>query len=298
MDWIQAGIPGTFPCADNVEVKGSTEEGQDVHLLETVEKACWAGLKPNPNKCFIKKQQIKYFGCIITPQGVQLCPKKVRGITALVAPKEKQELQNLLGTMNFMSTFIPKLTKKTHCIFSLLKRDIHFIWPNDMHLSETNQFGPSQIAEDAAASLQVWHSSEVCWIQKCVARWYFLSSHSTRQYLRDPWLRHQHCTSSEGRAYLSWVPARRDQSIFYFGHPDRSDHYWSAKRRARSTRTSPSVLVFPGWIDNPGWNRHEREQSFIPKGKRLGTLSCLHDAHQGLTSMLQHARCTVYWPKI
>ena len=132
MDRILAGIPGTFPCADDVKVQGSTEERHDIHLLETVDKACQAGLKFNPDKCFIKKRQIEYFGRIITPQGVQPCPKKVRGITALAAPNDKQELQSLLGTVNFMSTVIPNLTKKTHLMRSLLKRDTHFIWTSDM----------------------------------------------------------------------------------------------------------------------------------------------------------------------
>ena len=44
MDRILAGIPGTFPCADDVKVQGSIEEHHDIHLLETVEKARQAGL--------------------------------------------------------------------------------------------------------------------------------------------------------------------------------------------------------------------------------------------------------------
>ena len=103
MDRILAGIPGTFQWADDVKVQGSTEERHDIHLLETVEKARKAGLKFHPNKCFIEKQQIEYFGRIITPQGIQPCPKKVKAITALAAPTDKQELQSLLGTVNFMS---------------------------------------------------------------------------------------------------------------------------------------------------------------------------------------------------
>ena len=42
-------IPGTFPCADDVKVQGTTEECHNIHLLETVEKARKAGLKFNPN---------------------------------------------------------------------------------------------------------------------------------------------------------------------------------------------------------------------------------------------------------
>ena len=50
----------------------------------------------------------------------------------LAALKDKQELQSLLGTVNFMSTFIPNLTKKTSLMRSLLKRDMHLLWTSDM----------------------------------------------------------------------------------------------------------------------------------------------------------------------
>ena len=50
----------------------------------------------------------------------------------LAAPKDKQELQSLLGIVNFMTTFIPNLTKKTHLMRSLLKRDVHFLGTSDM----------------------------------------------------------------------------------------------------------------------------------------------------------------------
>ena len=55
------GIPGTFPCADDIKVQGSTEETHDINLLETVERASAAGLKFNPKKCHIKQRKIEYF---------------------------------------------------------------------------------------------------------------------------------------------------------------------------------------------------------------------------------------------
>ena len=50
-----ASIPGTFPCVDYVKVQGSTEERYDINLLETVTRACAAGIKFNPDKCHVKK---------------------------------------------------------------------------------------------------------------------------------------------------------------------------------------------------------------------------------------------------
>ena len=151
MDQVLSGVPGTFPCADDVKVQGSTEERHDIHLLETVERACKAGLKFNPNKCCIKKQEIEYFGRIITPQGVKPCPKKVKSIAMLAAPKDKQALQSLLVTVNFMSAFIPNLTKETHLMRSLLKRDVHLLWTSDM------QKELDTITNDIANSVQFTH---------------------------------------------------------------------------------------------------------------------------------------------
>ncbi len=132
MDRILSGIPGTFPCADDVKIQGTTEERHDINLLETVEKASQAGLKFNPDKCAVKKQEIEYFGRVITPQGVMPCPKKVRSIVTLAPPVDKQELQSLLGSINFLSTFIPNLTKKTHLMRGLLKQGVSFVWTSDM----------------------------------------------------------------------------------------------------------------------------------------------------------------------
>ena len=134
MDQALQGIPGTFPCADDVKVQGSTEERHDLHLLETVAAAKKAGIKFNPNKCNIKKSTLEYFGRIITPLGVKPDPKKVESIVNLAAPKDKQELQSLLGSINLLSTFIPNLAQHTNTMRTLLKKGVHFVWTADMQL--------------------------------------------------------------------------------------------------------------------------------------------------------------------
>ena len=167
MDAALAGVPGTFPCADDVKIQGSTEQRHDIHLLETVEKATKAGIKFNPSKCQIKKRTIEYFGRRITPDGISPCPKKVKAIMNMAPPINKQELQSFLGTVNFMSAFIPNLSRKTFLMRSLLKKDIHFVWTSDMQLEfedvkeaiadsvELTHFDPNKPAEiETDASLK------------------------------------------------------------------------------------------------------------------------------------------------
>ncbi len=132
MDHSLEGILGTFPCADDMKVQGSTEERHDIHLLETVEKASKAGVKFNPKKCQIKKQKIEYFGRIVTPQGVEASPKKVNDLLKLAPPTDKTELHSFLSSVNYLSSFIPNLSKKTHLLRGLMKKNIQFIWTSDM----------------------------------------------------------------------------------------------------------------------------------------------------------------------
>ena len=94
--------------------------------------------------------------------------------------------------------------------------------------------------------------------------------------------------------------------------------YLQEETKADPTLASLTDLIITGWPDSmqdlpdnlhPYWCfRNELtildglvtkgSRVVIPASMRSGTLTRLHDAHQGLTSTLQCARRTVYWPKL
>ena len=55
-------------------------------------------------------------------------PKKVQGITEMTVPTDKQQLQSFLGMVNYMETFIPKLSHHTEPLRAMLKKDNVFHW--------------------------------------------------------------------------------------------------------------------------------------------------------------------------
>uniref|UniRef100_A0A3B1IJ30 Reverse transcriptase/retrotransposon-derived protein RNase H-like domain-containing protein n=1 Tax=Astyanax mexicanus TaxID=7994 RepID=A0A3B1IJ30_ASTMX len=77
-------------------------------------------------------RQERTFIIIISPDGVESCPKKVKAILQLGAPDNKQELQSFLWLVNFMSNFIPNLAQKTVCMRGLLKKDVRCTWTAEM----------------------------------------------------------------------------------------------------------------------------------------------------------------------
>ncbi|GFS21418.1 retrovirus-related Pol polyprotein from transposon opus [Elysia marginata] len=86
------------------------------------------GLKLNPDKCKIKREQIKFYGVICCAQGLKPDPEKVKSLQNMKAPENIKELQSFLGLTTYISPFIPNSSPHTA---PLLLKSSNFEWtPN------------------------------------------------------------------------------------------------------------------------------------------------------------------------
>ena len=397
MDRALQGIPGTFPCADDVKVQGSTEERHDLNLLETVSRAQRAGLKFNPDKCQIKKRQVEYFGRLITPEGIKPCPQKVQAVINLAAPTDKQDLQSFLGSVTFMSTFIPNLSQKTHLMRGLLKKDVHFVWTSDMQqnfnsikqaiasattLVHYDPNRPATIETDASlkglGAVLIQDGKPVRFLSKSLTQAEVNYANIERELLAVLFACEKLHNYTFGRLVtihtdhkplesilqkpISLAPARLQRMLLRLAKYNIKVEYVGAKRvlladtlsrllipgkdkevagldvtiaqvlkiaptRLESlraeTQSDPTLQLVSDYIRN-GWPTSMQDLTpgvedywcfrdeltildglvmkgnrvIIPSVMRMETLNRLHDAHQGITSTLQRARRTVYWPKM
>ena len=92
--------------------------------LQTVlEHLAAAGLRLKPSKCHFAQNQICYLGHIVSQQGVQADPEKLRAVSMYPVPHNIKELRHFLGLANYYRRFIEgysaiaeplhKLTRKT-----------------------------------------------------------------------------------------------------------------------------------------------------------------------------------------
>lgn len=114
---------------DDVVIFGRTLE-EHLHNIKLVfEKLRKANLKIQLDKSEFLKEQTKYLGYIITPDGIKTDPSKVEAIRNLNIPKTKKEIKQFLGTIRCYRKFIPnfaKLTKPfTLCLKNGQKIDIY-----------------------------------------------------------------------------------------------------------------------------------------------------------------------------
>ena len=108
-----------------------------------------SGFRLNPKKAKIQLEEINYFGHTLTKEGLKPDAKKIQGIKRLAVPRNKQELQLLLGMFNYLGKFIPNLAAKTQDLRALVKKNAEFVW-EETHQDTQSTEGRSQRQHDIA----------------------------------------------------------------------------------------------------------------------------------------------------
>ena len=127
MDDILSDIPNATPVADDIKIHGRTEAEHDATLIRVLNKCQSAGLHLNPDKCQIKQQSVKFYGNMLTVDGLQPDKTKKRAILNMSPPTNKQELRSLMGMVNYLTRFIPNTSALLEPL-RLLKDNAHFNW--------------------------------------------------------------------------------------------------------------------------------------------------------------------------
>ena len=86
-----------------------------------------SGLRLNPKIAKILLKEINYFGHTLTKEGLKPDAKKIQGIKRLAVPRNKQELQSLLGMFNYLGKLIPNLADKMQDLRALVKKNVELV---------------------------------------------------------------------------------------------------------------------------------------------------------------------------
>ena len=85
-------------------------------------------LKLNKEKCHFRCMSIPFFGEVVSRQGVQLDPQKVRPLTEMLVPKNKKELQAFLGIINYLNKFSPGMLEVCKPLRKLMSSKMTWTW--------------------------------------------------------------------------------------------------------------------------------------------------------------------------
>ena len=110
IDEIFSDMPNVFCITDDILVMGYDEDRAD-HDAAVHKVLRWCkevNLKLNKDKCHFWCTSITFFGKVISREGVQPYPQKIKVLMDMLAPKSKKELQAFLSIFNYLGKLLPR----------------------------------------------------------------------------------------------------------------------------------------------------------------------------------------------
>ena len=86
------------------------------------------GGKLNPSKCEFGVTKVKYYGHVISGDGVSVDSEKIESIKNVPAPKTKTELKSFFGLVHYYGKFCSNLSTIAAPLNALLKNNVPFVW--------------------------------------------------------------------------------------------------------------------------------------------------------------------------
>ena len=131
-------LDGVLAAADDILIYGvgDTEEeairDHDRKLTAFMERCREKNLKINRDKMNLRESSVLYLGHRITAEGVRVDESKVEAIKDMTRPSDKKAVMRLLGMVNYVREFIPRLSEISEPLRNLTKKDTEFVW-NETH---------------------------------------------------------------------------------------------------------------------------------------------------------------------
>ena len=134
--------------ADDIIMFGFKEHSSDHDntARKVLDKARSVGMWFNPTKCQFKRKQVKFFGLILTREGVIPDPSKIKALKRLPEPKDEKLLQSFLGMVDYLSRFDPNMANMKYNLRALLKKGSDPVW-TDVHLLDFQKIIESLCSE-------------------------------------------------------------------------------------------------------------------------------------------------------
>ena len=113
---------------DDIIIYSRSEKEHLEHLEEIFTRLKAAGLKLKLEKCCFFKRHIQYLGHLISADGIQPLPEKLKRIAKMPAPRNPKEVKQFLGLVGYYRKFIPRFADISRVLTHLPKKDMEFKW--------------------------------------------------------------------------------------------------------------------------------------------------------------------------
>ncbi|XP_028411133.1 uncharacterized protein K02A2.6-like [Dendronephthya gigantea] len=128
MTTLLEGLDGVECIADDILVWGKDISQHNQRLRSVLDRCQERNLKLNREKCEIQRTQLTYVGHLLTADGLQPDPEKIRAIQQMPEPADKQAVMRFMGMVQYLAKFLPNLSEISAPLRSLLESKTEWHW--------------------------------------------------------------------------------------------------------------------------------------------------------------------------
>ena len=119
-DLIDRGI---LVYIDDILIYASSREEHDKLLIEVFKRLEDNRLLVKMEKCEFLQNKVTFLGHVLSKQGIQMDPSKLKSILEWEFPLNVKQLQSFLGLANYYRSFIPMFSAIAASLFDLTRKD-------------------------------------------------------------------------------------------------------------------------------------------------------------------------------
>ena len=120
---------------DDILILSKTEEEHIKHLRLVFKRLSEYNLKLRIDKCKFFAKELKYLGFILNACGIKPDPKYIEKVIELKIPTDKKSLQRVLGMINWLHRYIPRLSDYIWPLTKLTRKSQKFDWNDECNLA-------------------------------------------------------------------------------------------------------------------------------------------------------------------
>jgi hypothetical protein len=123
---------------DDIVITSAIRKNHVADLAETFTNLRKANLNLNPKKCVFGVHKGKVLGCLISTEGIEANPDKVRALKEMEEPWSIRDVQKLTGRIAALNRFIPRSAGRSLPFFKVLQSSSKFEWGEEQKKAFSN----------------------------------------------------------------------------------------------------------------------------------------------------------------
>ena len=121
---VLEGLTFAFGYLDDILIFSKNMEEHLKHIEILFQRLRQANLKLTARKCNFLKKHVQYLGHLISGNGIEPVPEKLKDLKEMVPPTTQKDIRRFLGFTNYYRKFIPRFADIARPLTNLTRKDV------------------------------------------------------------------------------------------------------------------------------------------------------------------------------